>query len=390
MIAGRNIICLASSWEIDPTSKHQIMRRLAARNRVLWVNYHGSRMPKPNRQDFARILETMGNVARGTSRPMNGVTTLTPMLLPLPGSSVIRGVNARLVAMQIRRAMRDWPEKPLQIWSFAPDVGELLDHFDSEAVVYCCVDEFSAFEGYDGPLIRRLERDTIARSDLVLTTSERLFQNKRGLHPETHLLRHGVDTELFGQAFDENTPVPEIVRDLPRPVIGYFGLIDDWLDVSLIGRVAALRPEWSFVLIGGIKCDVSQLRKQSNVLFTGRVDQSMLPGFCRAFDVAVIPFVMNELTRNANPIKLREYLAAGLGVVSTPLPEVQGYEPFVLTADSPETFAASCEQVLAANSPDRSRARAEAVAHEHWDGRIEKISALVEGVCRGNVAAVAV
>ena len=173
-------------------------------------------------------------------------------------------------------------------------------------------------------------------------------------------------------------------------MVGYFGLIDDWLDVSLIGRVAALRPEWSFVLIGGIKCDVTQLRKQSNVLFTGRVDQSMLPGFCRAFDVAVIPFVMNELTRNANPIKLREYLAAGLGVVSTPLPEVRGYEPYVLTADSPETFAAACEQVLASNSPDRSRARAEAVAHEHWDGRIEKISALVEGVCRSNAAAVAV
>jgi hypothetical protein len=106
--------------------------------------------------------------------------------------------------------------------------------------------------------------------------------------------------------------------------------------------------------------------------------------------VAVIPFVVNELTRNANPIKLREYLAAGLGVVSTPLPEVGGYEPFVLTADSPETFVASCEQVVAVNSPDRSRARAEAVAHEHWDGRIEEISALVEAVCRSGVAAGAV
>jgi glycosyltransferase involved in cell wall biosynthesis len=382
MIRGRNIICLASSWGIDPTSKHQVMRRLAAENEVLWVNYHGSRLPRPNAHDVMHSLSILHSVTRGSRRVTDGVTTMTPMLVPAPGSAFIRGVNRKIILFQIRRAMRNWPKQPVQVWSFAPDVADLIGCLNEEVVVYYCVDEFSEFPGYDGGLIRRLERELICRSDVVLTSAEGLYEAKRHLHPRTHLIRHGVDVDHFAKALNGNTSIPRAIADLPRPVIGFFGLISDWFDMDLMRELVNLRPSWSFVLIGAVECDVSALAGRPNVHLTGRVSYDELPGYCRGFDVAVIPFVANELTRHVNPIKLREYLGAGLPVVSVPLPEVRAYEPHVRIADSAEAFMAACQEAVAMDSPERRRWRAAFVAGEGWDGRVEEISELVMSSCR--------
>ncbi|UCG32828.1 MAG: glycosyltransferase [Phycisphaerales bacterium] len=387
MIRGRNIICLASSWGIDPTSKHQVMRRLAAENEVLWVNYHGSRLPRPNMHDVLHSVRTLSSVTCGSRRVSDGITTMTPMLVPVPGSPAIRGINRKMVLHQIRRAMRGWPRRPIQVWSFAPDVADLIDSLSEEVVVYYCVDEFSEFAGYDGELVRRLERELIGKSDIVLTSAEGLYEAKRHLHPRTHLIRHGVDVDHFGKALMGDTSIPRLLADLPRPVIGFFGLISDWFDMDLMRELADLRPNWSFVLIGAAGCDVSGLGRRPNVHLTGRVSYDELPGYCRGFDVAVIPFVANELTRHVNPIKLREYLAAGLPVVSTPLPEVRVYEPHVRIADSAEAFVAACQEAVASDSPERRRWRASFVAGEGWDGRVEEISELVMSACRDTAPA---
>jgi glycosyltransferase involved in cell wall biosynthesis len=117
--------------------------------------------------------------------------------------------------------------------------------------------------------------------------------------------------------------VPEDAAALPGPVIGFYGLIEDWVDLEVIRHMAAARPDWSFLMIGEVKTDTSAVRRLPNVHFPGRRPYQSLPGYCRKFDIAVLPFVVNELTLAANPLKVREYLAAGLPVVATPLPEVQ-------------------------------------------------------------------
>jgi glycosyltransferase involved in cell wall biosynthesis len=382
MIRGRNIICLASSWGIDPTSKHQVMRRLAAGNEVLWVNYHGSRLPRLNTHDVLHSVCTLRSVTRGSRRVSDGITTITPMLVPVPSSPTVRGVNRKLILHQIRRAMRNWPKRPVQVWSFAPDVADLIGCFDEEVAVYYCVDEFSEFSGYDGALIRRLERELIRKSDIVLTSAEGLYEARRRLHPRTCLIRHGVDVDHFAKALMGETRIPDLLTELPRPVIGFFGLISGWFDMDLMRELAELRPDWSFVLMGAAERDVSALERRPNVHLTGRVSYDDLPGYCRGFDVAVIPFVVNELTRHVNPIKLREYLAAGLPVVSTPLPEVRAYEPHVRVADSAETFAAACQEAVASDSPERRRWRAAFVAPEGWDRRVEEMCDLVLAAVR--------
>lgn len=382
MIRGRNIICLASSWGIDPTSKHQVMRRLAAENEVLWVNYHGSRLPRPTTHDLLHSLCTLRSAARGSRRVSTGVTTITPMLVPVPSSPTIRGINRKMILHQIRRAMRSWPNRPVQVWSFAPDVADLIGCFDEEVVIYYCVDEFSEFAGYDGDLIRRLERELIGKSDIVLTSAEGLYEARKHLHPRTHLIRHGVDVDHFARAVTADTRILNPLVDLPRPVVGFFGLISDWFDMDLMRELADLRPSWSFVLIGAAARDVSALEGRPNVHLTGRVSYDELPDYCRGFDVAVIPFVVNELTRHVNPIKLREYLAAGLPVVSTPLPEVRTYSPHVRVAGSAEAFANACQEAVVSDSPERRRWRAAFVAEEGWDRRVEEISELVMSACR--------
>src|SRR5206468_9422728 len=132
-------------------------------------------------------------------------------------------------------------------------------------------------------------------------------------------VRHGVDVDHFSRALDPSTEVPAEMRGLPGPVIGFFGLLADWVDVPLVAALAASRPEWSFVLVGKAASDVGALQRLPNVRLLGRKPYAELPRYCKGFDAAVLPFKVNTLTLRANPLKIREYLAAGLPVVATPL-----------------------------------------------------------------------
>ncbi len=381
MIAGKNIICIASNWFFDPTSKHQVMKLLAEQNHILWVNYHGSRRVTASAGDLKTVVHRLGQFLTGPRQVAPTITVLTPVVLPLPSSPRVRRLNGRILVRQIRRALRRLGPRPVQVWSFAPDVSFLAGRFAEERLVYYCVDEFSEFAGYDAPTIRNLERELIGRADLVVTTSQRLFASKRSLHPQTHLVTHGVDCEHFARATDPTTDIPDDVADLPHPILGFFGLIQEWVDLDLLAEVARRRPGWSIVLIGELRVDRRPAATPSNLRFLGRRAYDDLPGYCRAFDVGLIPFRVNELTLNVNPIKLREYLAAGLPVVSTPLPEVAAYAPMVEIADGVDAFVDACDRALAGDTPERIQARQAAIRTETWRAKVEQLSQLVED-CR--------
>ncbi len=378
MISDRNIVCLASNWSYDPTSKHQVMKVLSERNEILWVNYHASRRVRASSADARAVLRRLREVFRGPERVGSNLTVVTPFVLPLPGNHGARWINRRLLVRSIRGALDRLPKRPVQVWSFAPDVASLAGAFDEECLLYYCVDEFSEFEGYDAHTILHLERELISRCDLVVTTSQRLQVTKAPLHPWTQLVPHGVDAEHFAKATDPATPIPQDVAALPRPILGFFGLIQEWVDLDLLAELARRRPAWSVVLIGEYPAGQPPSVPTGNLHFLGRRDYADLPAYCKAFDVGLIPFRVTELTLNVNPIKLREYLAAGLPVVSTPLPEVAAYEPLVETADGVEEFLAACERSLAARDPEDVARRQAAMRQETWHAKVERLSALVE------------
>ncbi|MBU0638072.1 MAG: glycosyltransferase [Planctomycetes bacterium] len=377
MICDRNIVCVASNWSDHPTSKHHVMRILAERNNVLWVNFHASRRPQLNTRDTRLMLQRLRQARAGTRRVAPNIDVLSPLLLPFPESRVARCFNQRALVRQIKAALRRLPDRPLQLWLFTPDVPELIHLLPTERVVYYCVDDFAAFSGFNEALIARLELRTIRASDLVITTSASLYEQRRALHTNTHLVPHGVDFEHFASAPELPTAAaPEDIRRVTRPVLGYFGLISDYVDLELLSQAARRKPEWSFVLVGDVRRDVSVIAGLPNVHLLGGRPYEQLPAYCRCFDVGLIPFSMNRLTRAVNPIKLREYLAAGLPVVSSPLPAVLAYRPAVQVAETLDEFIAACESALTAAATEHYSARQALVRGESWRARVELLAGL--------------
>jgi glycosyltransferase involved in cell wall biosynthesis len=366
------IICLANNYFFDPTSKHHVMRELAKTNHVLWINWHASRRPSLNRRDFSSIVEKLGQFRRGPVRVQDGLWVLTPLVIPLPSSALVGRLNRWLVAFQTRRVLRKLPPRR-QLWSFTADVGPLLGSFGEELVVYYCVDEFAAFSGYDVETTRRLDRELCESADLVITTSRPLYESKSRYNANTVFVPHGVLYGHFARALEPDFPTAPDLASLPKPVVGYYGLIQEWQDLDLLAEVARRRPGWSVVLVGKVMTDVERFRDVPNMHFLGQRPHGELPHYSKGFDVAVIPHKVNELTRNMNPIKLREYLAAGLPVVSSPLPEVRAYEPEVRIADGIEGWLEALEGAMADRSPEADRGRSAMVAGEGWSVRVDTI-----------------
>jgi glycosyltransferase involved in cell wall biosynthesis len=379
MLEGASIICFAHDWGGDPTSKTHIMRILARKNRVLWINSIGMRRPTASRADLSRLASKLRRGLTGCREVEPNLFVVNPLVVPLPGIAATDRLNAVILSGTLRRLIRRLAlEQPI-LWSFLPTVGRLLGSLGEGMVIYHCVDEYAEFAGVPKEALLRMERDLVRRADLVLTSSEQLCEERLPGNPNTHFVPHGVDTAHFAQALDATTIVPEELRRLPRPIVGFIGLLADWVDLDLLRTVAQARPAWSFALIGKSSTDLATVRELPNVHLLGQKPFSALPAYCRGIDVGTIPFRINKLTLRSNPLKLREYLAAGLPVVSTPLPEVARFASLVRLADGPAAFLAGIESALAeAEQNDAARRRrALSMTTEGWEARVEEISRLI-------------
>jgi glycosyltransferase involved in cell wall biosynthesis len=373
-----DIICFAHDWNGDPTSKTHIMRAMARGGRVLWVNSIGMRRPRASSRDLRRLL---AKLRRGFTRCREvepGILVAHPLTVPLPGFAPADRLNAALLAASLRRLCRRHGLTHPVLWSFLPNVDRLIGRLGESMVVYHCVDEYSAFSGVPRQALRRMEREVVARADLVLTSAEALCSDRRALNPRTYFVPHGVDVEHFARALDPDTPVPADLARLPRPVVGFFGLLADWVDLGIVRSVADAHPEWSVALVGKVTADLTPLRGARNVHLLGQKPYADLPGYCRGFDVGIIPFRVNELTLRANPLKLREYLAAGLPVVSSRLPEVDRYRGLVELAEDGPGFVRAVERAVAERSEAARRERIAAMRAESWASRVLEMSALIE------------
>ncbi len=376
-LRGRDLVVFSNDWDGDPLSKVHIMRILSRENRVLWVNSIGNRAPKANAHDLNRIWRKLASFTEGIREVEPNLFVLAPLAVPFYGSEAVRALNRTLLRAQVLRAMRQLKfNKPIS-WSFLPASAPVSGRLGEEFVVYHCVDEFSAFSDTNGRHIAEMEEQLLRRADLVITSAERLRENKARVNPSTVLVRHGVDFNHFVKACDPATRIPDDIANLPRPIFGFFGLVADWVDLEAIAATARAHPEGSVVVIGKVApdADVSALKAERNIHMLGRKAYADLPGYCRAFDVALMPFKVNELTLNANPLKVREYLAAGLPVVSSDIPEVRKVGLCKL-ATSTEDFVRKVDECLAEGAGP-TRARAERIRHESWEAKVEEIRSFV-------------
>lgn len=388
MLEGQNIICFAKDWSEDPTSNNHVMKMLARRNKVLWLNSIGMRAPNlASGRDLAKIFRKLRSFAQGPVEVEPGLWVYTPIVLPLPHSPTVEAINRQILRRTLGYLRWKLGIDQYQLWTFVPNALPYLGMPGESLVVYYCIDEWSHFTYLDGAKMAEAENRLCQKADVVFATANTLWERRRPLNPETHLALHGVDHRHFAAALDPATPEAEELAGLPHPVIGFFGLIHEWFDVALVAALAERKPDWTIALVGKTAVDVGALQRFPNVRLLGRRPYETLPRYCRSFSVGIIPFVVNELTRNVNPIKLREYLSAGLPVVSTPLPEVQSYGHLCEIAGGVDAFVAACERAVQTDTPELRRQRSQAMAGETWEAKVDEVGRVVGEARRRRAAA---
>jgi glycosyltransferase involved in cell wall biosynthesis len=370
-LVNRDMICFSHDWTGDPLSKTHLMRLLARDNRVLWVNSIGYRTPQVTGKDLKRIYHKLSAAMQPVKEVEKNIFVLNPVAIPAWGSTLVRQLNVSLLTSQVCRAMRKLRfSRPIN-WVFNPASGIVAGRLGEERIIYYCVDEYTAFSGVQTHSLAAIEQDLIHRADLLIVSAQKLYETKKSAHAATVLVRHGVDYDHFRQALCPTTEIPESLRRLPGPIIGYFGLIsEDWVDIPLLVRVARSFPQGSLVLLGKVAMDVTPLLAEPNIHLLGRQPYVSLPAYCKGFDVAIIPFPVSEVTLNANPLKAREYLAAGLPVVSTAIPEVKHLRECQI-GNTTDEFVAKIQDALA--HPGPSNRRSETMRQETWQHRLDDI-----------------
>jgi len=380
-LSETGIICFAKDWHEDPTSNHHVLRELARHRRVLWLNSVATRTPKlSSGRDLGKIARKLREFARGPVNVENDLWVFSPLVLPLPHSALARRLNQQILRATIAVLRRRLGLERFQLWTFLPNVADYVGSLGEELSVYYCVDEWSMFTYIDGTAMVDAERALLARVDAVFAINHALAEAKRALNPETHVSPHGVDHALFARALDAATEVPADLAALPGPRIGFYGTIQDWVDLELIAELARRRPAWSFVLIGQQLVDTGALAGLNNVHLLGRKPHAELPAYCKGFDVGLIPYRAIDRMAFVNPIKLREYLSAGVPVVSTPVPEVARHAEWCSIGATADELERAIERALADDTPERRGARSAAMVGETWQARVDKVSRIVDAV----------
>jgi glycosyltransferase involved in cell wall biosynthesis len=381
-LSGRDVVCVGfNDWDSEGwTNQHHLMSRLAASgSRVLFLESLGLRRPSlGSGRDLRRIGRRL---KRGLVRPRvrDGVTVLSPLVVPAHSYSVVRALNAWLLRRRVRSVVNRLGFQHPVLWGYVPQAEVLLQTLAPALVIYHCVDDIAAQEGIDTASFLAAERRFARRADLVIASAPALAQRMRELSGNVLYAPNVADTTLFSTALGPG-PIDAQLGALSEPRIVFVGAIAaNKVDFELLAGVAAARRDWTFALIGAVglgypQTDVSVLEAQSNVHLLGPRSQRDLPAVLRGAAAGVIPYLRSRLTASIFPMKVYEYLAAGLPVVATGLPALEGVEDVVLVEGVDQTVAA-LERALADDSPERRRARSEKAMSHSWETRQAEIAA---------------
>jgi UDP-galactopyranose mutase len=269
-------------------------------------------------------------------------------------------------------------------WYYTPELYGYSKTLETAAIIYDCMDELANFR-FASEQLPLLERDLMRHADLVFTGGKSLYEAKLPLHPHVHCFPSSVDREHFSAARDPKVATPADQANIPHPRLGYYGVIDERVDFSLIAAVAEAKPDWNIVLVGPLaKVSVDELPQARNIHHLGGKTYQELPQYLAGWDVALMPFAINEATRFISPTKTPEYLAGGKPVVSTPITDVvrqYGKLKGVKIAHTPSGFVDCCEEALALKSDSTWLAEADAVlGNLSWDRTFGRMNALIERV----------
>jgi UDP-galactopyranose mutase len=364
--ARPDLVCLSHlRWDFVTQRPQHLLSRCAKYGRVFFVE-------EPVFDEGSARLEI--------SQRDSGVWVVVPHLPDGLQSSV--AVEAMMAGM-IDRLFAERGIREHVLWYYTPMALGFTRHLRPLATVYDCMDELSAFKGAP-PELHAREAELFRRADLVFTGGQSLYEAKRDKHPAVYAFPSSIDRAHFAQA-REPLAEPDDQAAIPRPRLGFFGVLDERFDAALLDAVAAARPDWQLVMIGPVvKIDPASLPRRANVHYLGGKRYEELPAYLSGWDVALMPFAINESTRYISPTKTPEYLAAGKPVVSTPIRDVvrpYGTQGLVEIAATAEEFVAAAECSLSAGDRGGWLARVDAfLAQNSWDETWARMSRLIDEV----------
>lgn len=380
-----DLVVFGEDWGGHPSSTQHLIRRLASDRKVLWINSIGMRRPRFDRRDLRRAVAKARALLGGDAgRPNRDIhersaVAATPgnlsvhsvAAIPAPASRAAFALNRKLMGRQLRRLMQQRGITRPVLWTSLPTALPVVGELGERAVVYYCGDDFGALAGVDHAPVLKMEERLVQRADLVFAASDVLA--RRFPAAKTRLLPHGADIALFSMPAPRAAELPSAPR-----IAGFYGALADWIDVPLIAAVARDMPDWRFVLIGPVETDITSLEGLANVTLVGAQPHARLPGFSQHWDVSLMPFRNCPQILAANPLKLREYLAAGTPIAATPFPALRPYREVVAIGERADGFRAA---ILAA-AADRSRNddRRQLVAGESWEGRAAELNAALNAL----------
>lgn len=339
----------------------QMMRELSKVVPVLYVNSIGMRVPSVGEGSMflKRVLRKLKSLKRGLVRVRDGFWVASPLVAP---AGMGAGLNRWALARQVRFfARRAGMRRPL-VWVACPPGAEVVDRLGAVGVVYQRTDRFEAFHGVNPTRIKGFDVFLKDRADLTLFCSSWLMGEEQAECRSAEFIDHGCDYEAFAAAGQDPTSEPDDVQSIARPRVGFIGGIDSHtFDPSLFVEVARTLPDMQFVLVGGCSLPEDWVTLP-NVHLLGRRQYEEVPGYMAACDVLIMPWNRNEWIQACNPVKLKEYLAIGRPVVSTPFPELGRFEGLVEVADTAAGFAEAISRAVSGvhdACPGRSRVESE-------------------------------
>jgi len=320
-----------------------------------------------------KLIRKTKSIFTGLKKSDAGFWVYSPFTLPVHHISWARPLNESLLRKQMENVMRKLEIHDPIIWVVCPAACDVAVNMKKAKLIYLKNDVYEEFPNVDIELIRGHDKRLKANADLTIFVSRALYDEESGQCRKAIYLDHGVDFHMFASAAQDPYK-PEDIAEIPKPIVGFFGEIADYtVDIGFIEKVIDFLPGKSFVFVGETSVDCSGLVAKENVWMLGKKPYEEIPHYGKCFDVAIMPWRQNRWIELCNPIKLKEYLALGKPVVSTPFTELQSFRDVVHEARNPEDFADGIRKALEEDSPTRVAARRKKVETSTWDSKAELI-----------------
>ncbi|MCK4520291.1 glycosyltransferase [Candidatus Parcubacteria bacterium] len=384
MIKNQNIICISTQdWNDLWTRKQRFMQRFSRQgNRVLYIEAQTSILSfNIIKSNWKRIFQWL----KGPRKIEENLHVATlPLVLPFFQTYFfINKINNWFLLKLLKYWAKKLNLQHLIFWTYTPYSDYFVGKFKEKLAIYDCVDEFSASKGLvKQKTITLLEEKLIRKVGLIIVTHEKIFQAKKEFNKNIYLIPNGVEVEHFKKAFLPKTSIAEEIKKIPKPIIGFIGTIQYWIDLDLIKFIAVTKPNWSIVLIGPIArlAEIEKIKNLKNVYLLGRKKYQLLPFYIKAFDVCINPYKRDKVAEHCSPLKLYEYLAAGKPIVSVNMPEARKFEEFIEIGLDYKDFLRKIQKILDHFPEDSTKieARLKEAEKHSWNLRFFKLEKILE------------